>query len=98
MDNNRGMFRPGWRATIVISILATSAAFAQSPAPSSPPAPGKSVAPSPSPSATVTREELINSLSPADVQAAITLLKNNFTNPDAITETEMNRAMLEGLL
>jgi len=98
MDNNRGMFRPGWRATIVISILATSAAFAQSPAPSSPPAPGKSVAPSPSPSATLTREELINSLSPADVQAAITLLKNNFTNPDAITETEMNRAMLEGLL
>jgi hypothetical protein len=46
----------------------------------------------------VTREELINSLSPADVQAAITLLRNNFTNPDAITETEMNRAMLEGLL
>ncbi len=43
-------------------------------------------------------EELINSLSAADLQAAITLLKNNFTNPDAITEMELNRATVEGML
>lgn len=43
-------------------------------------------------------EELINSLNAADLQAAITLLKNNFTNPDAINETQLNRAMLEGLM
>jgi carboxyl-terminal processing protease len=40
---------------------------------------------------------LINSLGAADLQAVITLLKNNFTNPDAITETELNRATVEGL-
>ncbi|HAF02235.1 MAG TPA: hypothetical protein DCG89_00315, partial [Spartobacteria bacterium] len=43
-------------------------------------------------------EELINSLSAADLQAAITLLKSNFTNPDAITEMELNRATVEGML
>ena len=43
-------------------------------------------------------EELVNSLGASDLQAAITLLKNNFTNPDAINETELNRATLEGLL
>jgi C-terminal processing protease CtpA/Prc len=37
-------------------------------------------------------------LSPADLQAAITLLKNNFTKPDSITETQLNRAMLQGLI
>ena len=31
------------------------------------------------------------------MQAVITLLKNNFTNPDAITETELSRATIEGL-
>jgi hypothetical protein len=40
---------------------------------------------------------VINSLGAADLQAVITLLKNNFTNPDAITETELNRATVEGL-
>lgn len=43
-------------------------------------------------------EELVNSLSAADLQAAITLLKNNFTNPDAITEMELDRATVEGML
>jgi hypothetical protein len=52
----------------------------------------------PTPSGTPTTEELINSLNPADLQAAISLLKNNFTNPDAISETQLNRATLEGLL
>ncbi len=37
-------------------------------------------------------------MDPTDLQAAIALLKSNFTNPDLITETELNRATLEGLL
>src|ERR1700716_1496101 len=101
------MFRFIWPALIGISIIAN--AFAQSPAPSQSPAPARSptpsatktparATPSPSPSATPTTEDLINSLNPADLQAAITLLKNNFTNPDAINETQLNRAMLEGLM
>ena len=43
-------------------------------------------------------EELINSLSPADLQVAITFLKGNFTKPDAINETQLNRATLQGLI
>ncbi len=86
-----------------ISIVATNL-LAQSPVPgSSAPAPpgrapqtaSKSPAlPSPSPTA----EDLVNSLGPADLQAVITLLKSNFTNPDAITDTELNRATVEGLM
>jgi hypothetical protein len=73
---------------------------AQSPAPSSTAQTGaKSPAqPTVSPSATPTMEELVDSLGPADLQALITLLKANFTNPDAITDTELNRATVEGLL
>src|SRR5213079_1002942 len=56
----------------------------------SPAAPGKSVAPSASP--TPGTEQIIDSLGEGDLQAAIALLKSNFTNPDAITDTELNRA------
>ncbi|MGE5209143.1 MAG: S41 family peptidase, partial [Alphaproteobacteria bacterium] len=52
----------------------------------------------PSTSATPTVKELVDSLRPADLQAFITLLKSNFTDPDAITDTELNRATVEGLL
>jgi hypothetical protein len=53
---------------------------------------------SPSPSGSPTTEDLVNSLGPPDLQAVITLLKSNFTNPDAITDTELNRATVEGLI
>jgi hypothetical protein len=53
---------------------------------------------SPSPSESPTTEDLVNSLGPPDLQAVITLLKSNFTNPDAITDTELNRATVEGLI
>jgi hypothetical protein len=43
-------------------------------------------------------EELINSLTTGDLQSAITLLKGNFTKPDAINDTELNRATLQGLI
>src|SRR5881394_2656297 len=86
-------------ATFVIAVLGANLA-AQSPAPTSAPQMGpKSPAqPTPSPSATPTLEELVNSLGPADLQAFITLLKANFTDPDAITDTELSRATVEGLL
>jgi hypothetical protein len=57
-----------------------------------------SVAPASSTSASPTTEDVVNSLGPADLQAAITLLKSNFVDPDAITDTELNRATVEGLI
>ncbi|HUE50359.1 MAG TPA: S41 family peptidase [Candidatus Dormibacteraeota bacterium] len=88
-------------AHFTVSILAANL-FAQSLAPSAPrnsPVASKSSATSsPSPSATPTAADLINSLGAADLQAAITLLKSNFTNSDAITETELNRATVQGLM
>src|SRR5437667_3717228 len=94
-------------ASFAISILATNL-LAQAPTPTSPAPtssgrppliPSKSPAlPSPSPSGTPTMQELVDSLGPADLQAVITLLKSNFTNPDAITDTELNRATVEGLI
>jgi len=88
-------------AHFTMPILAANL-FAQSLAPSapgnSPTASKTSAISSPSPSATPTAADLINSLGAADFQAAITLLKSNFTNPDAITETELNRATVQGLM
>ena len=74
--------------------------LAQSPAPTplQPTASKSAAQPPSSPSATPTLEDLVNSLGPADLQAFITLLKANFTDPDAITDTELNRATVEGLL
>jgi hypothetical protein len=96
-----------FQATFAIFIFAVNLA-AQSPAPTSPaPAPlgkapqtqSKSPAlPAGSPSETPTTEGLVNSLGPPDLQSVITLLKSNFTNPDAITDIELNRATVEGLL
>jgi len=79
-------------------------ALAQTPPPAAvppgrPAASAKPSAPSsPSAAASPTTEDLVNSLAPADLQAVITLLKTNFTNPDAITDTELNRATVEGLV
>jgi len=86
-------------ATFVIVALFVKLA-AQSPSPSSPAQTGaKSPAqPTPSLSATPTMEELVDSLGPVDLQAFITLLKANFTNPDAISDIELSRATVEGLL
>jgi hypothetical protein len=71
----------------------------QTPSGMPPPAPSKSPAlPGTSPSTTPTTEDLVNSLGPADLQAVITLLKSNFTDSDAITDTELNRATVEGLM
>jgi len=73
---------------------------AQSPGPTSAGQTGPKSSPQPtsSPSATPTEEQLVDSLGPADLQAFIALLKSNFTRPDAITDTELNRATIQGLL
>jgi hypothetical protein len=89
-------------ATWLMSILAARLiAESPTPAPSVPQTALKSPAlssPSSSPSAKPTTEQFVNSLSSADLQAVITLLKSNFTNPDAITDTELNRATIQGLM
>jgi hypothetical protein len=72
-----------FRRVAIAFILAVSA-FAQSPAPK--------------PGASPTTKELIDSLTPNDLQEAISLLKKNFTNPDAINETQLSRATIEGLI
>src|SRR5437763_9185093 len=89
-------------ATWMMSMLAARLlAQSSTPAPSVPQTASKSPAlpaPSQSPSAKPTTEQVVNSLNPADLQAVIALLKSNFTNPDAITETELNRATIQGLM
>src|SRR5947199_82251 len=86
-----------------ISFLAiTALAETPPPAVTSPSRPAASARPSalssPLPSSSPTTEDLVNSLSQADLQAVVTLLKANFTDPDAITDTELNRATVEGLI
>jgi len=89
-------------ATWMMSMLAARLlAQSSTPAPAVPQTASKSPAlpsPSQSPSAKPTTEQLVNSLNPADLQAVIALLKSNFTNPDAITDTELNRATIQGLM
>src|SRR5690242_13253471 len=87
-------------ATFAALILGANLAVAQSPPLTSPlqAAPKSSAQPTPSPSAAPTLEQLVDSLGPADLQAFVTLLKANFTDPEAITDTALNRATVEGLL
>ena len=70
---------------------ATNAAVSPTPAASVSPTPAT---PSPSPTASA----LIDSLQPADLQQVISILKNNFINPAALSEMELNRATLQGLM
>src|SRR5919204_864368 len=55
---------------------------------------------SPTPTATPTlaMDQLANSLGPADAQAAITLFKSNFVKSDALSDEELNRALLQGFV
>ena len=70
---------------------ATNAAVSPTPAASVSP---KATTPSPSPTASA----LIDSLQAADLQQVISILKNNFINPAALSELELNRATLQGLM
>ena len=91
-------------SSVLIGVFLAINALAQTPPPTVVP-PGKpaasarpSVLASPSPSGSPTTDDLVNSLGLPDLQAIITLLKSNFTNPDEITDTELNRATVEGLI
>jgi len=75
--------------------------FAES-APSSP-APSASASASPgktadSPSATPDSRTIIDGLSQGDLSNALDLLKNNYINPSALSDQELSRATLQGLL
>lgn len=90
------------RASLFIAVLSGWSAAANLSAQSSakpggtPPAAVPSVAPSPT--ATPTTKALVDSMDAADLKEAIQLLKNNYIKPDALNETELNRASLEGIL
>src|ERR1700747_1188060 len=91
-----------WAAVTAISIFIVTIGWGQAPAPSSTPAAsnspvaGKSAAASPAPAPT--NEQIISALGENDLQMAISLFKSNFANPDSITDAELNRATLAGLL
>ena len=88
------------RASLLIAALfgwsAGANLFAQSPAKPG----GASPIPSPSPqvSATPPAKSLVDSMDPADLKEAIQLLKSNYIKPEALNETELDRATFEGIL
>lgn len=57
-----------------------------------------SASPVPAPKATPTARAIIDALSPAEMQEALTLLKSNYLNSGALAEPELNRALLQGLV
>lgn len=87
-----------FRLFLSFAFLSAALAF---PARAQPP-PSASPSPNPppvaAPAVTPAADTLINSMAPADLQQAVQLLKGNYINPDALNETELNRAMLSGLL
>jgi hypothetical protein len=52
-------------------------------------------APAPTPTSS---PALIDSLSPADLEQVLPLLRKNFINPAALSQTDVDRAMLQGLM
>ena len=89
-------------ATLALGSMAAAPGLAQSPASSATPAVKASATPSgsatPGLAHSPSPEQLINSLTSADLQAAIGLLKANFAKPEVINETDLNRATLQGLM
>jgi hypothetical protein len=97
------MLRKASVGLIILCAFGNACLYAQSPTAIKPATSASSPpvvlpAPSPTPTRSPTTEELIESLTSADVQTAISLLKSNFTNPEAINETQLSRATLQGLI
>src|SRR3954453_366987 len=94
-----------WRFSFLGLLLGLSGIgvlLGQQPSASSTAKPAASPTPAPTAatltaSATPSTEQVINSVSPADLQAAISLLKANFAKPDAINETDLNRVVFQVL-
>jgi hypothetical protein len=85
-------------AMTAANLLAQSPTIGLSASPSAKPSATASIAPAAAPLSSPSSEQLVNSLTTADLQAAISLLKANFTKPDAINETDLSRATLQGLM
>lgn len=60
------------------------------------PSPVPSVTPPTAPAPTT--KSLVDSMDSVDLKEAIQLLKNNYIKPEALNETELNRATFEGIL
>jgi Peptidase family S41 len=90
------MFQRVATAAVSMSLGLAALAQSQSPAPSA----TKAATPAPTPTATATPagKQLVNSLGGADLQATITLFKSNFVKSDMLSDEELNRALLQGLL
>lgn len=54
--------------------------------------------PAPAPKNSPTTKELVDSLTPNDLQEAVSLLKKNFTQPNEISDIQLSRATVAGLL
>lgn len=83
------MFRLCQRLLVFLTFACvTESLLAQSPTPS----------PAVSPTAPPTTRALIDSMSSSELQQAVQLIKSNYVNPEALNETELDRATLEGVL
>ena len=84
---------------VAFLLVASQLSGAPSPSPAASASPvAANATPSPNPVSSPSSDQLINSLSTADLQAALGLLKANFAQPEAITETDISRATLQGLM
>jgi hypothetical protein len=81
------MLRLALTVTVALGFASMRCLLAQSPTPAGAPA-------TPPP----TSESLINEMGSADLNQAIQALKSNYINPEALSETELDRATLSGLL
>ena len=85
------MLRLGFFLLLAALSLTVGNLTAQAPPPAPPPPAG-------SPAALPTPESLINAMGSADLEQAIQALRSNYINPDALSQTEIDRATLAGLL
>ena len=86
-----------------VSLVSLAVAFSLTPRfahaqPAPPASPAATTAPTATPAPAPTAESLVNSMGSADLAQAIQALKSNYINPDALSETEVDRATLTGLL
>lgn len=89
------MFRRASFSFLAIIILGAEMGL-RAQAPSAAPPPGASAPPASLPPPST--ESLINTMGSEDLEQAIQILKGNFLNPEALNETELNRATLQGVL
>ncbi|MGI9088561.1 MAG: S41 family peptidase [Chthoniobacterales bacterium] len=84
-------------ALLLLGIPAVFCAQPSARAATASPAPALST-PSATPSPTPSEKAIVNSMNSNDLQQAIQILKSNYINPDALNETDLNRALLSGIL